>query len=136
MEIRIEKPPVWEEANKAFKLQKGVVFTYGNIIYNPDNIEISGDLMVHERTHARQQEYNETVAKVWWDRYLIDPAFRLEQEVAAYAAQYRYICAIVKDRNTRDRNLRALATFLSSPLYGCDITVHRAMECIKVGRLT
>lgn len=136
MQVLIEKPPIYDECAKHFKLIKGVVFTYGNTLYNPDNVHIPDDLMIHEQVHARQQEWNDTVAKLWWIKYLEDPQFRLEQEVSAYAAQYRYICAHTKDRNKRDQYLRFMARMLASPLYGCPITEWAATEAIKVGRLT
>lgn len=136
MNIVNEKPPIWDECNKAFKLVHGTVFTYGNTLYNPDGIEIPQDLLVHEQKHAQQQQWNETVAKLWWLKYLEDPQFRLEQEVAAYAAQYRYICSVVSDRNARDKNLRILAGMLASPIYGNLIHQLMAANAIKVGRLT
>lgn len=136
MNMLIEKPPIWDECNAKFKLVHGTVFTYGNTLYNPDGIEISKDLFIHEQKHAQQQAWNETVAKIWWARYLEDPQFRLEQEVAAYAAQYRYICSVVKDRNARDKNLRILAGMLASPIYGNMIHQVLAANAIKVGRLT
>lgn len=135
MKIVYEKPPIWDEANKHFKLQKGVVFTYGDTIYNPDGAIITPDLLIHEQTHSKQQEYNNTVAHIWWLKFFEDPQFRLEQEVSAYAAQYRYICAKVKDPNARDRNLRELGRQLSGPIYGNIITHYAAMQAIKAGRL-
>lgn len=136
MKISNEKPPIWEECKKVFKLVKGTVFTYGDTIYNPDGVEISDDLLIHEKCHAKQQEYNNTVAHIWWINYLEDSQFRLEQEVAAYAAQYRFICAKYKDRNKRDQYLGFMARILSSPLYGCPITQYGARKAIEVGRLT
>lgn len=138
MKISTEKPPIYDEADKVFNFVKEgfePVFTYGDTLYNPFNITIPQDLMVHEQTHAKQHEYNTAVAHIWWIKYLEDPEFRLEQEVAAYASQYRFICATHKDRNIRNKYLRGMATLLSGPLYKCDVTFHRAMECIKVGRL-
>lgn len=135
MIILNEKPPIWEECNKLFTLKPGVVFTYGGTIYNPDNVSISADLMVHEQCHAKQQEYNNVVAHLWWMRYLEDPQFRLEQEVAAYASQYRYICAQVKDKNKRNGYLTFMARTLSGPLYKCDVSYFSAVQAIKVGRL-
>ncbi len=99
------------------------------------NIVITSNLLIHEQCHGKQQEYNDVVAKLWWIAFLEDPQFRLEQEVAAYAAEYRFICAKIKDRNQRNAHLGRMARLLSSPLYKCDITYFRAMTAIKVGRL-
>ncbi len=131
----IEKPPIWDQANEMVELVYGTVFTYGDCIYNPDAVEISQDLLVHEQCHMKQQMYNETIAKIWWDKWFHDVQFRIEQEVAAYAAQYRYICSVVKDKNARDKNLRILARMLSGPVYGNVISTIGAMEAIKAGRL-
>lgn len=125
------KPPIWEEANKAFQLREGVVFTYGDTLYNPEAIQIPRDLMIHEETHAKQQEYNETVAKIWWMKYIEDPEFRLSQELEAYRAQYKYICSIIKDRNARDRNLRTIAKILASPMYGSIISESEALKKLR-----
>jgi hypothetical protein len=118
MIIKIEYPPNIVEIRKAFTLPKNVVFTYGEFTYNPDSVIISPDLAVHEETHVKQQQGNETVAKLWWQKYLSVPEFRLSQEVEAYRNQYQYICGKVKDRNARERNLTVLAGFLSSEMYG------------------
>ena len=72
--ISNEYPPNYEEIKKAFNLVKGVVFTYGNTIYNPDNIKINKLLLEHEKVHIRQQGTN---PEEWWKRYLIDKDFVL-----------------------------------------------------------
>lgn len=135
MNIVIAKPPIWDTCNEKFKLLPGTVFTYGSKLYNPDNVDISPDLMAHEKCHSMQQGQSDELAKIWWDKYLSDPEFRLDQEVRAYSAQYRFVCAKNKDKNQRDRYLRFFAKTLSSPLYGCNITEFGASEAIKHGYL-
>lgn len=131
MKIIVQKPPIWEEANKAFKILPNTVFTYGETIYNPDNAHMPSDLLIHEETHSNQQEHNDTVAKLWWMKYLDDPVFRLSQEVEAYHNQYVYFCTIVTDRNKQYKKLWELATVLASPLYNCNITTSEALKRIK-----
>lgn len=136
MKIVIAKPPVWEEANKLFKLEQlglGVIFTYGDTIYNPFNIVVTADLIAHESVHAEQQEHNETCAKLWWKRYIADPAFRVSQEGAAYHAQYKCICRQHKDRNARARWLHTLSTQFSGPFYDKAVTHSDAMKLIRDG---
>lgn len=135
MRTSIEKPPIWEEANAFFRLEElklGTIFTYGDTIYNPFNVELTQDLIVHEEVHMAQQNNDPTVAKLWWQRYMADPAFRLQQEVEAYGAQYRFICWTVKDRNAQARQLFQLAGFLSGPMYGSVTSQREAMSAIRV----
>ncbi len=132
MKIRIEKPPIWDEAKKVFDFREDTtVFSYGNILYNPGNVRISDDLMVHEETHARQQGYSEAGAKEWWDKYLVDPKFLADQEIEAYAAQYKFICEKVKDRNNRARILSKMAYYLSGRMYGKPIIYQDALKRIR-----
>lgn len=80
-----------------FKLIKAVfpncgtyksIFCFGDTIYNPFGARITPDLEVHERVHEKQQGEN---PRQWWNRYLTEPAFRLEQEIEAYGAQYHFV---------------------------------------------
>lgn len=131
MKIAIAKPPIWDDAAKVFDLTKGKVFTYGDTLYNPDGIEIPDHLLKHEETHAEQHDHNETVASLWWQRYLAEPLFRAEQEAEAYGRQYRHICNTVRDRNARFRWLYMFADALSGPLYGKCISHREAVTKIR-----
>lgn len=134
MKILIEKPPIWKEANELFKLEElnlGTIFTYGDVLYNPFNVNITLDLIAHEEKHAEQQEHNDVVAGLWWKRYLSDPLFRIEQETEAYAAQYRCICKAAKDRNKRARELNELGRILSGKMYGNAVTQNEAIINIR-----
>lgn len=133
MQVSFEKPPVWEEANKLFKLdgRTGVVFTYGDTIYNPWKVNIPQDLIEHEKTHAKQQNWSTDEAKIWWEKYIADPEFRIQQEVEAYGRQYRFLCKTNKDRNKRARILWELAEMCSGPLYGNAVSFNEAMNRIR-----
>lgn len=129
MKIVIAKPPNFEKINEVFDIEgKPVVFTYGDILYNPTDGHVPWHLEIHERIHTRQQGDN---PEAWWDRYLVDPAFRVDQEVEAYGAQYWFLRKTVRDRNKLDRYLRSLATDLSGAIYGHSITYHEAITRIK-----
>lgn len=130
MKIVIAYPPNYEEIKKAFNPPKTVVFTYGDTIYNPNNGLIGTDLMIHEGTHEIQQSLD---PKKWWDRYLIDPQFRVDQEIEAYHNQYKYLKDMIKDRNQLFRHLHRLASDFSSPIYGGCISYQQAVERIKNG---
>ena len=134
MKISYSKPPIWDEANKLFKLEElglGTVFTYGDTLYNPFGADLSKDLIAHEEQHAKQQSHDETCAKLWWRRYIDDVDFRIEQELEAYGAQYQCTCRILKDRNKRAKKLWELATIFSGPMYGNVIDHAAAMSRIR-----
>jgi hypothetical protein len=67
---------------------------------------------------------------IWWDKYLHDEVFRLEQEVEAYRAQYQYI---VLNGNRKDKRemLQHITSALSSRLYGGMITKRHAQLLIE-----
>lgn len=106
----------------------GVIYAYGDTIYNPGGNEIADHMLAHEETHCHQQGGN---PDEWWNRYLLDPYFRVEQEAEAYARQYDFLCAQIKDRNRRTRVLWDLARILSSSLYGSVIGHSKAIQMIK-----
>lgn len=132
MIIKYEKPPIWDDLCGAFKIRpKNVFFTYGDTLYNPDNLQVPPDIVAHEELHAEQQKHNDIDAVLWWGKYLRDPEFRLDQEARAYGKQYAKICQFVKDRNQRNGHLMALASSLSGPLYNNLIAHSEAMKLIR-----
>lgn len=136
MRVSYEKPPCWDECVKAFDFdQTNTVFSYGDLIYNPAGIEIPDHLMVHEETHMDQQRRDSHVASIWWKRYIVDVAFRMDQEAEAYGRQYRFICTKVKDKNARFRNLHMLAEFMAGPMYGKAISYNDAIGRIRAQAL-
>lgn len=95
--ISHDKPPIYAKCHEAFGVNwdDGIVITYGDTVYC--KFELSTDLIVHERVHVIQQK--EIGVEAWWDRYLADVKFRLQQEVEAYREQIKFIKKVVKDRN-------------------------------------
>lgn len=118
MEIKFEYPPNIKEIEAKFgELPDGVVFTYGNILYNPGRHYIDLHLMVHEETHAKKQK--ESGPEKWWEKYLEDPEFRFQEELEAYSRQYKIINEGYNvPRKEKDRLLDKLARDLSSEIYG------------------
>ncbi len=99
---------------------KGAVFCYGDTIYGPNKAPedyFSPVILSHEEVHMRQQGDD---PDAWWDRYLKDPVFRLEQELEAYRAQY----AFAKTGRGRgmtgelERFLFSISEDLIGPMYG------------------
>lgn len=126
-----EYPPIYEEARKVFDIDgRNVIFALGDAIYNPRGVIITPDLEVHEGTHGRQQE-EAGGPEIWWQKYLYDPKFRLEQEIEAYRNQYAFFCKRNKNPQQRFDLLKRVAGDLSSPMYKVDITFHEAMRRIR-----
>ncbi len=120
-------PPNWEQIKAVFNLEgKNPVFTYGDKLYNPTGLTIPDHLLIHEQVHERQQ----IIPEAWWKRYLEDGEFRLSQELEAYRAQYQYIKKNVKDRNVEARFLFAIASDLSSGMYGEIISQSEALKSL------
>lgn len=88
MNIVIAYPPNIAEIRTRFRLPPGagIIFAYGDTIYNPDGISISPFLLAHEQTHQRQQGCDPAG---WWHRYLADLPWRLDQELEAHRVEYR-----------------------------------------------
>lgn len=107
-----------------------LIIAYGNFIYAP-NKSISRDLMIHELVHCERQGFNENSARRWWERYMEDNDFRLQEEVLAYHQQYLFCCRVFKDRNKQDKILRAMAHELSSPRYGSIVVNSDALRLVS-----
>ena len=120
MKISYSNPPVWDKIIEKFGIKDGdpIFATYGDCLYSPSGIEPTDDLLVHEMCHAEQQAHSEDTAKLWWQNYMYDPVWRVEQEAEAYGAQYAFLCAKYKDRNKRANILWDLAGILAGPIYG------------------
>ena len=133
MQIVIDKPPNFEEIDKKFNIaSKGVIFAYGNKIYNPENIVISPELITHELTHGHRQGAS---PDKWWKLYLTIPMFRLEEEFYAHHSELIAFKVNHKDRNEHARYLHSVALRLSSPLYGNLISYLDAVRSLKYGRI-
>lgn len=136
MKVAYDYPPNIDAIRAEFDLPTGVIFTYGETLYNPDHGVIPPDLMAHEETHQRQQGDDPAG---WWKRYLEDVEFRISQEVEAYQNQYNHykMNRCMKNGKLKVNRLRQfayqLATYLSSPIYGEVITRQEALEKIKQG---
>lgn len=117
MIIKNEYPPNIEKIKATFSAVENMVvlFTYGDVIYNPKGVEIPYHIIIHEEVHERQQM--ESGPEKWWDSYLASAEFRQMQEVEAYAHQYAYVKRIYSNRIAKEL-LFELAEDLSGPMYG------------------
>ena len=130
MKIKIDYPPNIRDILHVFPYARtpGVIFTYGDTLYNPSNRPISDALKAHEETHAAQQE--RVGVETWWNLYLESPQFRFDQELKAHGVEWRHILNNGANRNERRSQLTIIAKRLSGPLYGRMVTLDLARKMI------
>lgn len=135
MNIIIDRPPNYSQIVQVLPKasKKGVIFTYGDTIYNPWNVNITHPLEAHESVHAERQGVGLDGIEAWWDRYLKDIQFRFQEELIAHQAEYwAYNDA---NRNARRKALSKVARKLASPLYGNMITIEQAKRGLKKAKI-
>jgi hypothetical protein len=141
--VVVDVPPCFARCVQAFGREnvdrRGVIFAWGTKIYNPFNVSISRELGAHEAVHGMRQIGEEDLARgaftddsiwVWWERYLTDPLFRLNEELYAHHAEYK---AGVRRHGHRPRDFNAIAERLAGPLYGNLITIAQAKHAVLTG---
>ncbi len=127
MELREEYPPNYSEITRNLNLEgHKPVFCYGKYIYNPHKLKISPFTYAHEKVHSEQQGDN---PEKWWNEYLINPKFRLEQELLAMAKEYSLVKLVLKDMSNDFLYIKAKE--LSSPLYALNLTIGQAESKIR-----
>lgn len=133
MIIKIEPPPIYEQALKVFgELARNAIFSWGEVIYNPSGLSISSALIAHEEVHGQRQGIHEAGIFSWWLKYLSFASFRLAEEIPAHQAEYEHYCTERRrTRNQRRFYLKTIAQRLSGPLYGNLITFDKAVELIR-----
>lgn len=107
------------------------IFAYDGTIFSPAGLKLPGHVIHHEEVHFRQQEAYGG-ADAWWDRYLTDIGFRLEQEVEAYREQIRFFRSRVKDIKKVIALMGLLARDLSGPMYGNLVTFNEAVDLLNL----
>lgn len=126
-------PPNIDAIDSVFKVRArpagNVVFAYGDRIYVPNGGPVSPHIAAHEAAHGTRQRG--MGVDRWWDRYLVDAAFRLDEEIVGHRAEYRALCTTTKDRELCNRHLSFVAGKLASTLYGSLISVARARAEVK-----
>jgi hypothetical protein len=129
MKIVTTRPPNFDKIAAAFKgaTRPGVIFCYGDSIHNPGGGPLTHALLAHESVHAHRQNGD---PETWWDRYIAEPAFRYEEELAAHRQEYAVACEGLT-RNQRRIELRLIARRLSGPLYGCEVSSDAAAQAIR-----
>jgi hypothetical protein len=139
-------PPNIDQVDAAFGVRKildrhPVYFSWGDKVFSPKGGTIPPPIMAHEAVHgARQARLDQDLDKAvrrWWDAYIADPAFRLDEEIPAHAAEYEWWRArahtlrrIKGWRSPMDWHLQQIAARLSGPLYGRMISLSEAKRAI------
>ncbi len=116
--IRIERPPNFDAIVAVFPKADsyGVLFAYGEDVFNPSGASIPKWIMAHEYKHCARQFL--MTPELWWENYLTNSDFRYREELLAHAAEFNE----AKDLSKRDRNVYAklfdrTAHRLIAPLY-------------------
>lgn len=129
MEIVIDFPPIYDKIKSVFPMAgRGVIFAWGNKIYNPSNVHIPPQLIAHEMVHGRRQGND---IGGWWHRYLVEKEFRLAEEVAAHIVEMKYLLGTNPNRQMRRQIFGSTAKRLSNPLYRYGISKVRAQVLLK-----
>lgn len=126
-----DRPPNFEAIRAVFPLaeSEGVVFAYGDRIYNPGGDEIPPALMAHELAHCERQR--EIGVEAWWDRYLTDKQFLYDEELIAHKAEYHALKKQYAGQGHNKKILEFVADKLIAPLYGFTVGKQRAMRDIR-----
>lgn len=126
-----DRPPNFDEIHAVFPgaSGEGVIFAYGDAIYNPSGQELPPEIIAHETEHCVRQ-MSMGVEK-WWDRYLVDPDFRYDEELVAHRAEWKCLKNRLSSRQQRRAALQFVAKKLAAPLYGRMVTKERALKDIR-----
>lgn len=133
-DIIVAYPPNFEDIVAAFPIARepGVIFSWGNSIYNPSNADIDGSLKAHEGEHGQQQLRMGILE--WWGIYLINEDFRLTQEIPAHHAEYRFYCGTTKNSRHKEHMLEQCARRLAGTLYGNMTSYQTARRLVRFGK--
>lgn len=127
MKIIHEKPNIYDRLKERFNIDwdDGIIITYGEHVYC--KFALPPEKIIHEEVHTNQQKES---PNEWWNKYIDDPKFRLDQEIEAYLAEAKFIKKTVKDREKSFRLIRNICIDISSPIYGGIITYEKAWEIL------
>lgn len=143
MEILAARPPNFDAivAKFPFARNEGISFSWGlnaegkPRIYCPSAEQIPplhGVIKAHENVHCQRQGKDEDAIRAWWDRYLVDPMFRFEEEVLGHRAEDRAWRTYERDPRRLAYWRQVIAEKLAGPLYGSLVTVEFARRMLTV----
>lgn len=129
MKVLKAYPPNYPQMTRHFpqiKGKPGILFAYGDTIYNPSNVPLQPWIIAHEEVHGLRQ-VSDTLA--WWDKYLVDAKFRYDEELLAHREEYRVFVERMGD--PQGYYLDLVAKRLSSQLYGSIVSYDEAKRKIQ-----
>jgi len=125
-----KKPEIYNRLDKEFGISKndGIIITYGQTVYC--KYDLPEHLKTHEKTHIIQQRH--MGVEEWWNIYIANKSFRLNQELEAYRNQVKYLKEHTEEmtRNERKGWFKKIATDLSGHIYGNMISYDEAYKAI------
>lgn len=121
-------PPNINEINLVLPTSDKNVFSYYPDVYVPSGKELDPDLMLHENIHLEQQKA--IGVENWWRKYLTDPQFRLEQELASFSAQLTYGKKVYPTK-VSDQMKHDFASLLSGSQYQTGLTYQEAEAALR-----
>ena len=111
-------PPNYARLLKAFphiRFRRGMLFAFGERLYNPDQVMLTPELWEHEYTHQRQQAQLGT-SDAWWNLYIEDVDFRFAMEHEAHMREIAALRERLKGKKLRRAVAEVYARMLS-PIY-------------------
>ena len=117
--IVIAEPPLYSHIVEAFGVRPGdgVIYSWGDTVYNPDGVPIPPQVLAHEAVHGERQGTSTVAIVQWWKRYIESPRFRLAEEIPAHQAELKWWLEY-GNRAERRAAVKVVAKRLASPLYG------------------
>jgi hypothetical protein len=131
MKIIRAYPPNFAQIARAFPAVKGrtgILYAYGQTIYNPSGIVVSPWLLAHEKVHSYRQ-CSPGDPETWWDLYINNPAFRYDEELMAHRREYREYAKYHTPADT-EKYLVFISQRLASRLYGSMTSEQEARDAI------
>jgi hypothetical protein len=126
--VKKEPPPMYETILAELKPQGTAFFCYGNTVYSPSGADVPEDILFHEQVHSERQGNN---PMGWWSQYLIDPSFRLKEELLAYQAQLKFIKQHFPAKAVKEA-LEEMSHSLANS-YNLNMNHHQASTLIRKG---
>lgn len=131
MQIVVSYPPMIDEIDAKFRVKRrhGIIYSWGDTIFNPSGVHIRPELIAHEEAHGARQRNADL--KAWWELYIESPSFRLAEETPAHVAELRYLVDHAPSRQLRRGALKYVAQRFAALLYGPMITVSKARRILS-----
>lgn len=114
-----DRPPNYSAIMNAVphvKFRRGMLYAWGNVLFNPDAVPLTPELWEHEYCHARQQDRE---ISAWWARYLVDVPFRFQQEAEAHSIEISTVLERAGGQLTKKarRQVASIKDRMHSPIY-------------------